>query len=69
MRKGFFFFMGEEDVGLELWRKVELWRHKSYKTTLKIRWIHIHMVLLPKDLCNNNGTNCIQQTRFMNHDE
>jgi hypothetical protein len=44
-------------VSLELWRKVELWRHKSYKTTLKIRWIHIHMVLLPKDfLCNNNGT-------------
>ncbi len=43
---------------------------KLKKELKKIRWIHIHMVLLlPKDLCNNNGTtNYIQQTRFMSHE-
>jgi hypothetical protein len=30
---------------------------KLKKDFKKIRWIHIHMVLLlPKDLCNNNGS-------------
>jgi hypothetical protein len=54
----FFFPWGRR--GLLAWNYGERWNYGGTKVA-KIRWIHIHMVLLAKDLCNNNGTTALSK--------